>query len=142
MGETFSSLSTSTSITAVLGEARALGNSSLFFRRNAIAFPRHTRPPASRNRAAPSCPWRRSWHHKKFLPLANHAEMAVVQNEDLDGKPIFDSRHQLLDVHLDGTVSRDIDYKAIRESSSAPIAAGSPYPIVPRPPEVKYVRGL
>ena len=52
--------------------------------------------------------------------------MAVVQNEDLDGKPIFDSRHQLLDVHLDGTVTRDIDYKAIRESHLGSDCGGKP----------------
>ncbi len=69
--------------------------------------------------------------------------MAVVQNEDLDGSPFSTAVISSWMFIWMETVSRDIDYKAIRESHLGSDCGGEArIPIVPRPPEVKYVRGL
>ena len=50
---------------------------------------------------------------KKLLPLPDHAQIAVVQNDDLDRHLIADRRGQLLDVHLDGAVTGHIHHQPV-----------------------------
>src|SRR5215204_1025807 len=44
---------------------------------------------------------------EELLPLANHSEVTVVQDGDLDVQPEVPYRRELLDVHLDPAVAGD-----------------------------------
>ena len=79
---------------------------------------------------------------EQLLPLADHAEVAVVHDEDLDRDVLGHAGRELLDVHRDRAVAGDADHAARPGSATfAPIAAGRPKPIVPRPPELIHLRG-
>jgi hypothetical protein len=49
-----------------------------------------------------------------FLPLADHAQHAVVQVDDLDRQTVLLAGRQLLDVHLDRTLAGDAGNRHIR----------------------------
>ncbi len=78
---------------------------------------------------------------EEFLPLADHAEGPVVQDEDLHGMPyraqVSSSRQFIRKPPSPAKQSTGVRFLA-RE---APMAAGRAYPMVPRPPEVKKVPG-
>ena len=79
---------------------------------------------------------------EEFLPLADHAEAAIVENENLDGQLQLGQKAQFLDSHLEAAVAAEQDRRAVGCGAEAPMAAGRPKPIVPRPPEVMKERGL
>ena len=44
---------------------------------------------------------------EELLPLPDHAEIAVVQDQDLEGDGVLGDRAELLDVHLEAAVAGD-----------------------------------
>ncbi|SKO89493.1 Uncharacterised protein [Mycobacteroides abscessus subsp. massiliense] len=52
----------------------------------------------------------------QFLPLANHAEIAVVQGNDVHRNAVLEAGGQLLDVHLNRAFAGDTEYILIRSS--------------------------
>jgi hypothetical protein len=65
---------------------------------------------------------------EELLPLPDHAEEAVVEDDDLDGQVVLDGRCQFLYVHLYAAVSRDIHDKGLREGHLGAYAAGNRTP--------------
>ncbi|MNH93968.1 hypothetical protein D3C73_465780 [compost metagenome] len=51
---------------------------------------------------------------QQLLPLAHHAHILVVQNEDLHRQVMLDSAGHFLDAHLDRRITGNIDNKRIR----------------------------
>ena len=79
---------------------------------------------------------------EQLLPLADHAQVAVVDDEHLDVDALGRARAQLLHVHLHRAVAGDADDGLVGQPTLAPMAAGRPKPIVPRPPDWIQRRGL
>lgn len=77
---------------------------------------------------------------EKLLPLADHAQKRVVQQDDLHGHLRLEDRAQLLNGHLQTAVAHEKAHFAVGGAQLAPMAAGSPKPIVPSPPEVTMLR--
>ena len=67
---------------------------------------------------------------------------AVVQDEHLHRHAVDGGRGHLLGVHLERPVAGDADHLVVRAAEAAPMAAGKPKPMVPRPPEEMNVRGI
>jgi hypothetical protein len=87
---------------------------------------------------------------KEFLPLPDHSEKSVVEDGDLYRKVVLDGRGQLLYIHLDASVTGDVEDELIREgrlcanSRGKPVAHGA-QPAGsqerPRPVKRKELRG-
>ena len=66
---------------------------------------------------------------QQFLPLAHHAHILVVEDEDLDRQPILHRRRHLLHVHQDRGLAGDVDHQRLRMRRAArrsPPAGRSP----------------
>ena len=50
---------------------------------------------------------------QELLPLAHHAHVLVVENEDLDRQAVLHGRRHLLDVHEDRGVTGNVDAKRL-----------------------------
>ena len=50
----------------------------------------------------------------ELLPLADHAHILVVEDEDLHRQPVLRRGGQLLDVHLDRRLAGDVDHQGVR----------------------------
>ena len=76
-----------------------------------------------------------------ILPLNDHAEVLVVEHEHLHREVLGVQGGELLDVHHEGAVAVDVNHRLARARGGAPMAAGRPKPMEPRPPEVSQLRG-
>ena len=77
-----------------------------------------------------------------LLPLPHHPEHLIVHHQHHDRKVVRGQRGQLVQIHMEAAVPRHQHHPPAGEGRlSAPMAAPSPYPIVPSPPEVSKVRG-
>ena len=80
---------------------------------------------------------------EQLLPLAHHAQVAVVEDDDLDRQLVDARGRELLACSSGSSRRRRCRSRARRDGPTcAPIAAGKPKPIVPRPPEETQVRGV
>ena len=50
---------------------------------------------------------------EQFLPLAHHAHILVVEDEDLDRQPVLAGGRHLLDVHQDRRLAGDVDDQGV-----------------------------
>ena len=50
---------------------------------------------------------------EQLLPLPDHAQVAVVQDADLDGQLVLDGRGQLLHRHDEAAVAVDVDDRGV-----------------------------
>ena len=79
---------------------------------------------------------------EQLLPLLDHAVAAVVEHHDLDRQIVGRHGLELADVHADAGVAVDVDDQPAADCANcAPMAAGSPKPIVPMLPDVSHSRG-
>ncbi len=78
---------------------------------------------------------------EELLPLAHHAEVAVVEHDHLD-RDVVDLAVAIswLFIWIEPSPAMSMTRWSGRPTC-APIAAGRPKPIVPRPPEETHVRG-
>src|SRR5512134_816388 len=51
---------------------------------------------------------------EQFLPLPDHPQRAVVEDDHLHGDAVLHRGRHLLDVHLDASVPRDVDHEPVR----------------------------
>ena len=79
---------------------------------------------------------------EEFLPLAHHAEVAVIDDGDVDLELFLDDGRELGGGHLEAAIAGDHPHFFFGQAIFAPIAAGSANPIVPRPPDVTSERGF
>ena len=79
---------------------------------------------------------------ERLLPLADHAEEAVVDDGDVDGEAFLLDGGQFGGGHLEASVAGDDPEALSGQATLAPMAAGRAKPMVPRPPEVMRVRGV
>ena len=64
---------------------------------------------------------------QQLLPLADHAHVLVVEDEDLDRQIMLHGAGHFLDAHLDRGIAGNVDDQSIRDASTwTPIAAGKP----------------
>ena len=74
-----------------------------------------------------------------LLPLADHAEIAVVEQRHLDRETLDGGGHQFLCGHLEATVAVDGPHVALGLGGLGSDGGGIEKPIVPRPPELTQV---
>ena len=77
-----------------------------------------------------------------FLELAHHAQGGIVHEDDLDAQTLLDHRAELLHGHLNTSVPGHKNYLGAGGAQAAPIEAGRPNPMQPRPPDETRVRGF
>ena len=78
---------------------------------------------------------------EELLPLPDHAEVAVVDDGDVDLDALLRDGGELARGHLEAAVADDDPDLLVRQAKRAPMAAGSAKPIVPSPPDVMSFRG-
>ena len=78
---------------------------------------------------------------EKILPLAHIAEVIIIQHNNFDIYIILHNSAELLHCHLKTSVAKKCHYGAVGAAYFAPMAAGRPKPIVPRPPDDMKLRG-
>ena len=76
------------------------------------------------------------------LPLLHHPKAPVVDDYRDDREPLLDRRGEGLFGHDEAAVAVEVDDRDVGAANFAPMAAGSPNPIVPSPVEVIQVLGL
>ena len=76
-----------------------------------------------------------------LLPLAHHAEHAIVHNYNNDGDIISAERCKLAQAHMESAVPCYQNGLSLRLTECRAIAAPIPKPIAPSPPEVISERG-
>ena len=70
--------------------------------------------------------WARLLCVEAVLPLHDHAQMLVVEDDHLDRQLLAMERGQLLNVHEEAAVAVDVDDQCVGKGRRAPIAAGRP----------------
>ena len=63
---------------------------------------------------------------QKLLPLAHHAHVLVVENEDLDRQSVLNRRRHLLHIHEDRGFAGDVDDQRLRMRELSADRGGQP----------------
>ncbi len=79
---------------------------------------------------------------EECLPLTHHAEVAVVDEGNLDRDTFEGTGCEFLIGHLEAAVASIAHTSVSGMPILAPMAAGTAYPMVPSPPELSHVRGF